>query len=56
MRASIACLLAVMIPAAAGAAQNRTTLDIYVTDVEGGNGTLFVAPSGESWRRSGTPD
>jgi len=30
------------------AAQTRTTLDIYVVDVEGGNGTLFVAPSGES--------
>ena len=26
----------------------RTTLDIYITDVEGGNGTLIVAPSGES--------
>src|SRR5512145_1681594 len=24
------------------------TLDIYVLDVEGGNATLFVAPSGES--------
>jgi competence protein ComEC len=29
-------------------AQNRTTLDIYVVDVEGGNATLFVTPSGES--------
>lgn len=31
-------------------AQPRTskTLDIYVLDVEGGNATLFVAPSGES--------
>jgi competence protein ComEC len=29
-------------------AQNRTTLDIYVVDVEGGNATLFVPPSGES--------
>ena len=48
MRASIACLMALTIPSAAIAAQNRTTLDIYVTDVEGGNGTLFVAPSGES--------
>jgi len=26
----------------------RTTLDIYVIDVEGGNATLFVSPSGES--------
>ncbi len=30
-------------------AQSRAkTLDIYVIDVEGGNATLFVAPSGES--------
>ncbi len=29
-------------------AQTRTTLDIYVVDVEGGNATLFVTPSGES--------
>jgi len=30
------------------AAQASKTLDIYVIDVEGGNATLFVAPSGES--------
>jgi len=30
------------------AAQTRTGLDIYVVDVEGGNATLFVPPSGES--------
>jgi competence protein ComEC len=30
------------------AAQTRTTLDIYVVDVEGGNATLLVAPSGEA--------
>ena len=30
------------------AAQARNTLDIYVIDVEGGNATLFVAPSGQS--------
>jgi beta-lactamase superfamily II metal-dependent hydrolase len=29
-------------------AQTRKTLDVYVVDVEGGNATLFVAPSGES--------
>src|SRR5258706_12981024 len=29
-------------------AQTRATLDIYVIDVEGGNATLLVAPSGES--------
>ena len=40
-------LAAVALPAAL-AAQTRTTLDIYVIDVEGGNATLFVAPSGES--------
>ena len=32
----------------ADAQQSRTTLDIYVIDVEGGNATLFVPPSGES--------
>jgi competence protein ComEC len=40
-------LMTVLLPAAL-AAQPRTTLDIYVIDVEGGNATLFVAPSGES--------
>src|SRR5882757_5012701 len=30
------------------AAQTRATLDIYVVDVEGGNATLLVPPSGES--------
>jgi competence protein ComEC len=34
--------------AGGAAAQSRSTLDIYVVDVEGGNATLFVAPSGES--------
>ena len=29
-------------------AQTRTTLDIYLVDVEGGNATLFVTPSGDS--------
>ena len=29
-------------------AQTRKTLDIYLIDVEGGNSTLFVSPSGES--------
>ena len=29
-------------------AQTRATVDIYVIDVEGGNATLVVAPSGES--------
>jgi competence protein ComEC len=40
-------LLAATMPDSA-AAQTRTSLDIYVVDVEGGNATLFVPPSGES--------
>ena len=48
MRASLAILSVLMLSAASAVAQPRTTLDIYVTDVEGGNGTLFVTPSGES--------
>ena len=45
MRASLVILL-VFVVAAFGAASK--TLDIYVVDVEGGNATLFVSPSGES--------
>ena len=48
MRAPAALFLALTLPTAAFAAQQRSTLDIYVVDVEGGNGTLFVTPSGES--------
>lgn len=50
MRASVAFLLAFALSAAFAVAQSRTgkTLDIYVVDVEGGNATLFVSPSGES--------
>jgi competence protein ComEC len=44
---TVLALATVLLPAAL-AAQPRTTLDIYVIDVEGGNATLFVAPSGES--------
>lgn len=33
---------------AAAQTRNSKTLDVYVVDVEGGNATLFVAPSGES--------
>ena len=41
--------IAVLAPALT-VAQTRTakTLDVYVIDVEGGNSTLFVSPSGES--------
>jgi beta-lactamase superfamily II metal-dependent hydrolase len=50
MRASAAISLAVALAAGSLAAQSRTanTLDIYVVDVEGGNATLFVSPSGQS--------
>jgi beta-lactamase superfamily II metal-dependent hydrolase len=37
-----------MFASSVAVAQTRTSLDIYVIDVEGGNATLFVAPSGES--------
>jgi beta-lactamase superfamily II metal-dependent hydrolase len=45
-----AVLLTLLLHAANSTAQTRTakTLDIYVVDVEGGNATLFVTPSGES--------
>lgn len=50
MRSVVALGLAGVLSAVLGAAQLRTekTLNIYVVDVEGGNATLFVAPSGES--------
>ena len=48
MRVSLAILSALLLSTAAAAAQERTTLDIYVIDVEGGNATLFVTPAGES--------
>src|SRR6202162_5844769 len=50
MRASIALLSILALVAGLPAAQARAskTLDIYVVDVEGGNATLFVSPSGES--------
>jgi competence protein ComEC len=48
MRTSLGVLSVLLLSVASAAAQQRTTLDIYVTDVEGGNGTLFVTPAGES--------
>ena len=50
MRVSIVFLLAIALSAVFLAAQSRNadTLNIYVVDVEGGNATLFVAPSGGS--------
>jgi competence protein ComEC len=47
MRRFFALTLTVM-GAATASAQTHPSLDIYVVDVEGGNATLFVAPSGES--------
>src|SRR5262245_51642849 len=50
MRTLAAVLSALALSAALPRAQTVPvkTLDIYVVDVEGGNATLFVAPSGES--------
>src|SRR5262245_12966737 len=47
MRRFLTSLLAIVC-AALVSGQGRTTLDIYVIDVEGGNSTLFVSPSGAS--------
>ena len=41
-------LVAVVAAVSLVAQSGRTTLDIYLVDVEGGNATLFVAPSGGS--------
>ena len=53
MRTSMVLLLAavaalVIAPCAGAQARASKNLDIYVLDVEGGNATLFVTPSGES--------
>jgi competence protein ComEC len=55
MRASLVLLLfsvavtaSAVSPPASAQARASKTLDIYVVDVEGGNATLFVTPSGES--------
>jgi competence protein ComEC len=45
---AVACLALVAAGSGSAIAQTRTTLDIYTVDVEGGNATLFVAPSGQS--------
>lgn len=49
-RASVSIVAALAFFGVLTIAQSRTakTLDIYVVDVEGGNATLFVAPSAES--------
>ena len=50
MKASIRALLTLAVLGAAtfALAQTDDTLRIYLVDVEGGNATLFVSPSGES--------
>jgi competence protein ComEC len=50
LRVSIAFVSALTLSVVVPAAQTggRKTLDIYIVDVEGGNATLFVSPSGES--------
>ena len=50
MRATSVCLVALAWLAAPALAQNRPSkpLEIYVLDVEGGNATLFVTPSGDT--------
>src|SRR6266699_3294357 len=49
-RAMLSLLALAIAVSAISVGQTRTskTLDIYVIDVEGGNATLFVSPSGES--------
>ncbi len=49
MRAAAIGILGLALSVTVPAAQTRgKSLDIYVVDVEGGNATLFVSPSGES--------
>ena len=45
----LGCVVVIVMSAALVSAQRQAkTLDIYVVDVEGGNASLFVSPSGES--------
>src|SRR5260370_42042773 len=49
MRQWLAAIAAVLVPSTGTAhMQGQKTLDIYSIDVEGGQSTLFVSPSGES--------
>jgi beta-lactamase superfamily II metal-dependent hydrolase len=48
MKKTATRIVALLLGAASPALAQRTTLDIYVVDVEGGNATLFVTPSGQS--------
>jgi competence protein ComEC len=47
-RSVLAALIALSLTTLAAQSRRSTTLDIYIVDVEGGNATLFVAPSGAS--------
>ena len=44
----LAVTLTTVLAISASTQSSRKTLDIYVVDVEGGNATLFVTPSGQS--------
>ena len=48
MRSALPLAFAVSVALVGAQAPPAKTLDIYVVDVEGGNATLLVAPSGES--------
>src|SRR5882672_4366336 len=48
IRVASLALLLLASAAALGQSRGRESFDIYVVDVEGGNATLFVAPSGAS--------
>jgi len=48
MKRTVLAAAVFMASTALGHAQIRDTLDIYLIDVEGGNATLFVTPSGKS--------
>jgi competence protein ComEC len=46
--AALALTLIVIAPSVSSAQSSEEALDIYLVDVEGGNATLYVSPSGES--------
>ena len=48
LRVVVLAVFAVLSAAVVAQTRASKTLDIYVVDVEGGNATLFVSPSGES--------
>src|ERR1700736_6273552 len=48
MRQFLAAIAAVLVLSGTAYVQSQKTLDIYAIDVEGGQSTLFVSPSGES--------